>query len=106
TAGGAPEPRRAATSDAGGGGGAAGRLRVTLFTQEDCGLCREAEALLRRLRRRIPFELEVVDIESDETLLRRYWDRVPVVAVDGGEVAAAPLEERHLGSLLSAGASR
>ena len=76
-------------------------VKVTLFTKVDCGLCLEAEAALRRLRRRIPFDLELVDIDSDEALFRRYWDRVPVMAVDGTEVAAAPLDERRLRVLLS-----
>lgn len=77
-------------------------MRVTLYTKSDCGLCRQAEALLARLRRRIPFDLELVDIESDPQLFARYWDRVPVVAVEGEEVAAAPLDEGRLRAALRA----
>ncbi len=76
-------------------------MRVTLFTAEDCGLCREAEQLLMRLQRRLGFELDVVDIGSDRVAFDRYWARVPVVAVDGKEVAAAPLDERRLKAALA-----
>jgi glutaredoxin len=65
-------------------------LIVTLYSQTDCGLCAEAAGMLRKLQREIRFSLEVVDIESDKGLFDRYWDRVPVVAVDGKEVAARP----------------
>jgi len=71
-------------------------LIVTLYSQADCGLCVEAEGELRKLQREIRFSLEVVDIESDKELFDRYWDRVPVVAVDGKEVAGAPIDARRL----------
>ena len=75
---------------------------VTLYTKKDCGLCREAERVLGRLHREKPFALVLVDIEADARIYDRYWDRVPVVAVDGKEVAAAPLDETYLRALLSA----
>jgi glutaredoxin len=74
---------------------------VTLYTAADCGLCLEAEEELRRLQQRIRFRLEIVDIASDESVLDRYRERVPVVAVDGREVAAAPLDLRRLRRALS-----
>lgn len=75
-------------------------MRVTLYTAEGCGLCREAEQLLLRLGERIHFELEIVSIEADAALYERYWARVPVVLVDGREVATAPLDERRVAAAL------
>ena len=77
-------------------------MKVTLFTKSECGLCREAEEVLLRLGKKIPFELVLVDIEGDPELHSRYWDRVPVLAVEGKEVGAAPLDEGTLRVLLSA----
>lgn len=77
-------------------------MKVTLFTKDGCGLCREAERLLRSLQRKIRFELELVDIETDPAVFDRYWARVPVVVVDGKEVSAAPLDERRLRRVLAA----
>jgi len=71
-------------------------LIVTLYSQADCGLCVEAEGVLRKLQREIQFSLEIVDIESDKELFARCWDKVPVVAVDGKEVAGAPIDARRL----------
>ncbi len=60
--------------------------RVTLYTRRGCHLCDEAHAVLRRLRRQVPFELELVDIEADDAMHRRYLERIPVVALDGAEL--------------------
>ena len=75
---------------------------MTLFTKRECGLCEGAEELLRRLQKRIRFQLEIVDIQEDMAIYDRYKDRVPVVAVDGKEVAAAPIDERRLAAAVSA----
>ncbi len=76
-------------------------MKVTLYTKSECGLCEEAEGVLRRLQRDIRFELESVDIETDSLAYDRYWDRIPVVAVDGTEVAAAPIDEDRLRVILA-----
>jgi glutaredoxin len=60
--------------------------RVTLYTRAGCHLCEEAERVLERERRARPFQLELVDVDRDPELARRYGVRVPVVAVDGVEL--------------------
>lgn len=52
--------------------------------------------MLRRLGGKIRFELEIVDINANDSTHAKYWARIPVVAVDDEEVAAAPLDERRL----------
>ena len=79
-------------------------MKVTLFSKGECGLCLEAEDMLRRLGRRLTLELEIVDIEGDPALFERYRDRVPVVAVAGREIASAPLDEVLLLDSLSTSA--
>jgi glutaredoxin len=58
---------------------------VTLYTRAGCHLCEEAERVLRAERAATPFRLELVDVDRDPELARRYGVRVPVVAVDGVE---------------------
>ncbi len=76
-----------------------GAHTVTLFTRVDCHLCADADALLTRLAASMravegaPFTVDAVDIDSDPALSDRYGDRVPVIAVDGREIAEAPIEE-------------
>jgi glutaredoxin len=75
-------------------------LKVTLYTKPDCGLCVEAEDMLRRLQKKIQFELEFVTLGTHDLASEGYAERVPVVLVDGLEVAAAPIDERKLQALL------
>jgi glutaredoxin len=57
---------------------------VKLYARPDCHLCDEARSGLESLRSDgIEFELEEIDIESDDSLLARFLERIPVVALDG-----------------------
>jgi glutaredoxin len=58
---------------------------VTFYGRPGCHLCDDAMVVVERVRARQPFRLEVVDIESDDALLRAYLERIPVVAIDGQE---------------------
>jgi glutaredoxin len=60
--------------------------RVTLYTRVGCHLCQEAERVLRAEQATAGFSLELVDIDRDPGLVRRYGVRVPVVAVDGQDL--------------------
>ena len=53
--------------------------QVTLYGRPGCHLCDDAQAVLDRVGH--PYAL--VDIEQDDDLLKRYLERIPVVAVDG-----------------------
>ena len=59
-------------------------VRVRLYARPDCHLCDEARAGLESLRSDgLEFELDEVDIDSDDELLRRFLERIPVVELDG-----------------------
>jgi glutaredoxin len=75
--------------------------RLTLYTKPDCHLCEEARAALERVRNRVPFELEAVDISTDPRLGERYGTRIPVVFVDGREAFEYEVDERELERLLA-----
>jgi glutaredoxin len=59
---------------------------VTVYSKPDCHLCVEAIAMLERLRGELGFQLEERDITSDAALLRAYFERIPVVELDGEEL--------------------
>ena len=61
-------------------------MTVTLYTRAGCHLCEEAERVLRAEQAATPFHLQLVDIDGDPELARRYGVRVPVVAVDGQDL--------------------
>jgi glutaredoxin len=69
---------------------------LTLYTKPDCSLCDEAHAALERVRARVPFDLELVDISNDFDLAERYGERIPVVLVDGAEAYEYVVDERAL----------
>jgi glutaredoxin len=75
------------------------RPRVTLYTRRGCHLCEEAEAVVRRLTR-WRADVEVVDIDADPALTDRYTVRVPVVAVNGDEVAEYEVDPAALRAAL------
>ncbi len=59
---------------------------IVVYTRPGCHLCVEAIADLRRLQGELGFALSERDIDGDETLLRAYFERIPVVALDGEEL--------------------
>ena len=69
---------------------------VTLYGRPGCHLCDDARAALERVRATHPFQLEEVDIESDDALLARYLERIPVVALDGEELFDLFVDEEAL----------
>ena len=69
---------------------------VTLYSRPGCHLCDDARAALERVRASHPFNLEEVDIESDDALFKRYLERIPVVAIDGQELFELFVDERAL----------
>jgi len=80
---------------------------VVLYGREGCCLCDDARAVLDRVRARRArpgggdggrdsFTLQEVDIDGDETLLRAYLERIPVVTIDGAEVFELFVDETEL----------
>jgi glutaredoxin len=76
--------------------------RLVLYARPDCHLCDEARAGLERLLADgVSFELEEVDIDSDDELLRRYLERIPVVELDGEIVSELWLDADGLRARIS-----
>ena len=69
---------------------------VVLYSRDGCCLCDDARAILERVRRARPFTLEERDIDSDETLLRAYLERIPVVTIEGVEAFELFVNESEL----------
>jgi glutaredoxin len=59
---------------------------ITVYTRPDCHLCVDAMAALRALQGELGFELHERDIDRDEALQRAYFERIPVIALDGEEL--------------------
>ena len=67
---------------------------VVIYSRPGCHLCEEAfEQLVALHGGGYRFGLHEIDIESDDLLLRRYLERIPVVEVDGALVSELILDE-------------
>ena len=75
---------------------------VTLYGKPGCHLCDEAREELLALRAEgASFELDEVDIESDEGLLRRFGERIPVIELEGVVVSELGLDADGLRARLA-----
>ena len=70
--------------------------RVTVFSRAGCHLCERVVATVRSVQAKRALVLEVRDIEADPDLLDRYWDAIPVVLVEGREIARHRLAAEDL----------
>jgi glutaredoxin len=59
---------------------------ITVYSKPDCHLCADAMTTLRRLRAELEFALEERDITTEDALHRAYFERIPVIALDGEEL--------------------
>jgi hypothetical protein len=67
---------------------------VVVYARPGCHLCEEAvEALVGLHREGYRFSLREIDIESDELLLRRFLERIPVVEIDGAVASELLFDE-------------
>jgi hypothetical protein len=75
--------------------------RLTLVHRDGCGLCDEMLADLQALGRSLALPpLDVVDVDADPQLQRRYGVQVPVLLLDGTKVCHFRLDEQELRRLL------
>ena len=73
-------------------------MSLVLYSRPGCHLCDDARDALQRIGH--PFE--EVDIDGDDALLRRYLERIPVVALDGEELSDFFVDEAALRARLEA----
>jgi len=78
--------------------------RVTLFTRAECHLCESALHVIRTMQASHAFELEIIDIDADgqATWRAAYDHHVPVVHVDGREIARHRITAEQLEEALRA----
>jgi hypothetical protein len=58
-------------------------IRLRLLSRPDCSLCERLRKDVEALLEGLPHEWEIVDVDSDPELARRYGDTIPVLFVNG-----------------------
>jgi glutaredoxin len=76
-------------------------VEIELLSREGCHLCEDVHAALHRLAAEQPLTVEVVDIDADPGLSRRYTLRIPVVRVGGRDVCEGRITEADLRAALA-----
>jgi glutaredoxin len=61
-------------------------IRVEIYSRPGCHLCDEAKEVIERVRSRVPFDLRIVNIETDPKLERDYGEKIPVVFIGGNPI--------------------
>jgi glutaredoxin len=70
--------------------------RVTLYTKPECGLCDEVKEVIEIVRRRRPFEVELRNILENLDEYEKYKHDIPVILLDGVEIARHRMTEEQL----------
>jgi len=71
--------------------------RITIYSKPGCHLCDRAKEVVERCR----IAFEVVDISGNPELETRYGHDIPVILLDGTEIARHFIRERKLLELLN-----
>ena len=57
-------------------------IRLTLYSRPGCHLCEEMRREVEELLGDLPREWDVVDVDSDPDLARRYGESIPILFVN------------------------
>ena len=80
-----------------------GQATFTLFSKPGCHLCEDVRLLLDELQPRYGYVVEEIDITGRDDLFARYRYDVPVVLMNGVEIARGRIDDRRLVELIQAG---
>jgi glutaredoxin len=61
--------------------------RVTIYSKPDCHLCDVMKEVVDNVRRRRAFDLEIRNILDDPADFEKYRTQIPVLLVNGSEIA-------------------
>ena len=77
------------------------RITLTVYGRECCHLCQDMVAALQELQQRLPFRIDVIDVDSDSRLKSQYGERVPVLVAEGKEICHYHLDPVTLDAYFS-----
>ncbi|MGM9987725.1 MAG: glutaredoxin family protein [Bacillaceae bacterium] len=63
-------------------------MQVMLYGKKDCCLCEDAKFILNEISRIYPLVITEIDIYTDEVLIEKYGIMIPVIVIEGEEVAS------------------
>jgi uncharacterized membrane protein len=80
-------------------------IKIKLFSRPGCHLCDDVVDILNKIKSTHPHDLEIIDIEQDIKLHKKFVEKIPVVHI-GPYQLQAPITEDQLKITLSAALDR
>ena len=71
-------------------------LKATLYSRPGCHLCEVLKGKLHWIGRDDPLDVHEIDVSGDASLEARYGHRVPVLTIDGIEIAEGVVTDDEL----------
>ena len=68
-------------------------VSVEIYSRPLCHLCDHAKEIIERVRRRVAFDLRIINIESDPELEKEFGEQIPVVFINGRKVFKYHVDE-------------
>jgi len=68
-------------------------ILIEIYSRPGCHLCDDAKAVLERVRRRYPFTLKEINIETNPELQKTYGTEVPVITINGNKAYKYRIDE-------------
>ncbi|MCI0443635.1 glutaredoxin family protein [bacterium] len=75
-------------------------MKIKILSKPDCHLCDEAKEAIERVTKRLPIEMEVIDIEKDPELFNQYRYDIPVIFLDERKIFKHRVDEQKLKKIL------
>jgi glutaredoxin len=72
------------------------QIVITLYTRKQCSLCGKAKQIIIELKQDWDIILEEVDIDESDELTELYGIMIPVVKMDGEEVAFGIIDKMDI----------
>jgi hypothetical protein len=74
---------------------------LVLYVRKDCHLCSEMISGLNKLQAKLFFYLELVDVDSSQSLIEKYGEFVPVLMGKNEEICHFHLDPKALDAYLT-----
>jgi glutaredoxin len=75
-------------------------MKIRIYSKPGCHLCDEAKEAIQRVTKRLPIEIEVINIEEDPELLNQYRYDIPVIFLDDRKIFKYRVDEEKLKRIL------
>jgi glutaredoxin len=73
---------------------------ITIYSKPDCHLCDVMKQIVEKVRQRIPFDLQIKNILDDPADFEKYQTQIPVLMLNGSEIARYRIREEQLEAAL------